>query len=247
MRPTPDLTEPLFHRYTTAELAEMETYPPGDARRGAPNLQQLLADRARLMQVRAAAMKMMVEEHVAAIITPTRDGGNGGGTGIIFDDNGANLVRNAQVKANAVTIPNAVMMIEHYNRLGRLLQNHVPVTLELNIETKVTGDHEHGFDTVAEIPGTDPKLKDQVVMVGGHLDSWISGTGATDNGAGSIMAMEAVRILKALNIKPKRTIRIALWSGEEQGLFGSQGYVKQHFGKFAEPKTPDPENVPSFM
>ena len=246
MRPTPDLTEPLFHRYTTAELAEMETYPTGDARRGAPNMQQLLADRARLMQVRAAAMKMMVEEHVAAIITPSRDGGNGGGTGIIFDDNGANLVRNAQVKANAVTIPNAVMMIEHYNRLGRLLQNHVPVTLEVNVETKVTGDHEHGFDTVAEIPGTDPKLKDQVVMVGGHLDSWISGTGATDNGAGSIMAMEAVRILKALNIKPKRTIRIALWSGEEQGLFGSQGYVKNHFGTFAEPEHPDP-NLPAFM
>ena len=190
---------------------------------------------------------MMTEEHVAAVITPSRDGGNGGGTGIIFDDNGANIVRNAQLKENAVTIPNAVMMIEHYNRLGRLLQNHVPVTLEVNIETKFTGDHEHGFDTVAEIPGTDPKLKDQVVMVGGHLDSWISGTGATDNGAGSIMAMEAVRILKALNIKPRRTIRIALWSGEEQGLFGSQGYVANHFGKFAEPEHPDPATVPGFQ
>ena len=245
MRPTPDITEPLFHRYTTAELAEMETYPTGDGRRGAPNVQQLMADRARLRQVRAAAMKLMVEEHVAAIITPTRDS-SGGGTGIIFDDNGANLAPNAQVKENAVTIPNAVMMIEHYNRLGRLLQNHVPVTLEVNIETKFTGDHEHGFNTIAEIPGTDPKLKDQVVMVGGHLDSWISGTGATDNGAGSIMAMEAVRILKALNIKPKRTIRIALWSGEEQGLFGSQGYVKKHFGTFAEPEHSDP-NVPAFM
>jgi carboxypeptidase Q len=241
MRPTPDITEPLFHRYTTEELAEMETYPTGEGRRGgAPNIQQLLAERARLTALRTAAVKMMTEEHVAAIITPSRDGGNGGGTGIIFDDNGANIARNAQVKANAVTIPNAVMMIEHYNRLGRLLQNHVPVTLEVNIETKFTGDHEHGFDTVAEIPGTDPKLKDQVVMVGGHLDSWISGTGATDNGAGSIMAMEAVRILKALNIKPKRTIRIALWSGEEQGLFGSRGYVKNHFGQFEEkPGTPD--------
>jgi hypothetical protein len=247
MRPTPDITEPLFHRYTTAELEEMETYPTGEGRRGVPNIQQLLADRARLTALRTAAVKMMTEEHVAAIITPSRDGGNGGGTGIIFDDNGANIARNAQVKANAVTIPNAVMMIEHYNRLGRLLQNHVPVTLEVNIETKFTGDHEHGFDTVAEIPGTDPKLKDQVVMVGGHLDSWISGTGATDNGAGSIMAMEAVRILKALNIKPKRTIRIALWSGEEQGLFGSQGYVKNHFGTFAEPEHPDPAAVPGFQ
>jgi carboxypeptidase Q len=230
MRPTPDITAPLFHRYTTEELAEMETYPTGEGRRGVPNIQQLIADRARLTALRTAAVKMMTDEHVAAIITPSRDGGDGGGTGIIFDDNGANIARNAQVKANAVTIPNAVMMIEHYNRIGRLLQNHVPVTLEVNIETKFTGDHEHGFDTVAEIPGTDPKLKDQVVMVGGHLDSWISGTGATDNGAGSIMAMEAVRILKALNIKPKRTIRIALWSGEEEGLCGSRGYVHNHFG-----------------
>jgi carboxypeptidase Q len=248
MRATPDITEPLFHRYTTEELAEMETYQSVQNVAGTPqvNLQQLQAERARLAVVRTAALKMMTEEGVAAIITPSRDARNGGGTGIIFDDNGANLVRNAQTKENAVSVPNAVMMIEHYNRLGRLLQNHVPVTLEVNIETKVTGDHEHGFDTVAEIPGTDPKLKDQVVMVGGHLDSWISGTGATDNGAGSIMAMEAVRILKALNIKPKRTIRIALWSGEEQGLFGSQGYVKNHFGTFAEPERPDP-NVPAFM
>ena len=247
MRPTPDLTEPLFHRYTTEELAEMETYPTGAGRAGAPNVQQLMADRARQAAVRTAALKMMTEEGVAAIITPSRDGGKGGGTGIIFDDNGANLVRGAQVKETAVTIPNAVMMIEHYNRLGRLLQNHVPVTLEVNIETKFTGDHEHGFDTVAEISGTDPKLKDQVVMVGGHLDSWISGTGATDNGAGSVVAMEAVRILKALGVKPKRTIRIALWSGEEQGLYGSQGYVKQHFGTFAEPEHPEPASVPGFM
>ncbi len=190
---------------------------------------------------------MMADEGSVAVITPSRDSSDGGGTGIIFDDNGANLARDAQKKENAVTIPNAVMMIEHYNRLGRLIENHVPVTLELNIETKFTGDHEHGFDTVAEIPGTDPKLKDQVVMVGGHLDSWISGTGATDNGAGSIVAMEAVRILKSLGIKPKRTIRIALWSGEEQGLFGSQGYVKQHFGTFAEPKDPRARVPASFM
>jgi len=115
MRPTPDITEPLFHRYTTEELAEMETFPTGEGRRGQPNIQQLIADRARLAALRTAAVKMMTEEKVAAIITPSRDGGNGGGTGIIFDDNGANIVRSAQIKANAVTIPNAVMMIEHYN------------------------------------------------------------------------------------------------------------------------------------
>jgi carboxypeptidase Q len=138
-------------------------------------------------------------------------------------------------------------MIEHYNRLVRMVQNHVPVTLEVNIDAKFTGDHEHGYNTVAEISGTDPKLKEQVVMVGGHLDSWISGTGATDNGAGSAVAMEAVRILKALDIKPRRTIRIALWSGEEQGIYGSQGYAKQHFGTFAEPTPPEPANLPAYM
>jgi carboxypeptidase Q len=250
MRPTPDITEPLFHRYTDEELKEMESYPDPSARRGAAppvNIQQLIADRARLAALRTRALKMMADEGVAAIITPSRDGGNGGGTGIIFDDNGANLVRDAQKRENAVTIPNAVMMIEHYNRLARLAQNHVPVTVEINIDAKFTGDHEHGFDTVAEIPGTDPKLKDEIVMVGGHLDSWISGTGATDNGAGSVMAMEAVRILKALDLHPRRTIRIALWSGEEQGLFGSQGYVKQHFGTFAPPAIPDPPGAPAFM
>ncbi len=248
MRPTPDVTKPLFTRYTDAELKEMESYERGGGRfaQDSPERQRLIADRARLTAIRTEAVKMMSTEGVLAVITPSRDGGDGGGTGIIFDDNGANLARNAQVKETAVTVPNAVMMVEHYNRLGRMLQAHVPVTVELNIETKFTGDHEHGFNTVAEIPGTDPKLKNEVVMVGGHLDSWISGTGATDNGAGSVVAMEAVRILKALGLKPRRTIRIALWSGEEQGLFGSQGYIKTHFGMFAEPKDVDP-SVPAFQ
>jgi Zn-dependent M28 family amino/carboxypeptidase len=111
----------------------------------------------------------------------------------------------------------------------------------------LTGEHEHGFDTVAEIPGTDPKLKEQVVMLGGHLDSWIAGTGATDNGAGTVVAMEAVRILKALDIKPRRTIRIALWTGEEQGLFGSKGYVKQHFGFAPLSTAPDQMQLPEYI
>jgi hypothetical protein len=244
-RTTPDLTEPLFSRYTDAELAEMETYPTGERRAGEPDRAAMLAERRRIAGLRAQALKLFEAEGVLAIVTPTRDGGKGGGTGIVFDDNGANLAASGQKPENKVPIPNAVMMIEHYNRLARMAQAKVPVTLELNIETKFTGDHEHGFDTVAEIPGVDPKLKDQVVMVGGHLDSWISGTGATDNGAGSIVAMEAVRILKALGVAPKRTIRIALWSGEEQGLFGSQGYVKQHFGQFDDAASD--QSVPGFM
>jgi hypothetical protein len=248
-RETPDITKPLFSRYTDAELKEMETYEAGGGRYapGSPELAKALADYAKRNALRKASVKMMSDEGVLAILTPSRDSDDGGGTGIIFDDNGANLGRDAQKKENAVTIPNAVMMIEHYNRLARMVEAGVPVTVELNIETRFTGDHEHGFDTVAEIPGTDPKLKDQVVMVGGHLDSWISGTGATDNGAGSIVAMEAVRILKALDVKPKRTIRIALWSGEEQGLFGSVGYVEQHFGKFGEPAEKQPDALPKFM
>ena len=144
-------------------------------------------------------------------------------------------------------MPVVVTAIENYGRVYRLLKQHVPVTLEMNVETKFTGDHEHGFDTVAEIPGTDPTLKDQIVMVGGHLDSWVSGTGATDNGAGSVVAMEAVRILKALDINPRRTIRIALWTGEEQGLFGSKGYVKQHFGSYPLATDAESMKLPEFI
>jgi hypothetical protein len=247
-RPTPDITKPLFTRYTDEELKDMQTYEPGRSNSlSDPAFRAMYAQRMQRAALRKQALAMMADEGVAAMITPTRDSGAGGGTGIILDDNGANLARDAQKPENAVKIPNAVMMIEHYNRLARLAEHHVPVTVEVNIETKFTGEHEHGFDTVAEIPGTDPELKDQVVMVGGHLDSWISGTGATDNGAGSVAAMEAVRILKALDLHPRRTIRIALWSGEEEGLYGSMGYVKQHFGTFASPATPDPAGTPSFM
>jgi carboxypeptidase Q len=252
MRTTPDITEPLFTRYTDAELEAMKETPVGvdpELRRrlNGQTMEQAMAARRKASELKEKALKMMFDEGVLAIITPSRDGGDGGGTGIIFDDNGANLSRDAQKAEKAVKIPNAVMMIEHYNRLARMVTNKVAVTVEVDIETKFTGDHEHGFDTVADIPGTDPKLKDQVVMVGGHLDSWISGTGATDNGAGSIVAMEAVRILKALDVKPKRTIRIALWSGEEEGLYGSAGYVKQHFGEFEPAKTPDTSGMPAFM
>ena len=246
VRPTPDITDPLFHRYTDAELKGMESSPVPLQPGVQPNRDALTA-RMKLSQARTEAVKKMAAEGVIAILTPSRGSSGGGGTGIIFDDNGADLAQSAQKRENAVAVPNAVMMIEHYNRLVRMVQNHVPVTLEVNIDAKFTGDHEHGYNTVAEIPGTDPKLKEQVVMVGGHLDSWISGTGATDDGAGSAVAMEAVRILKALDIKPRRTIRIALWSGEEQGIYGSQGYAKQHFGTFAEPTPPEPANLPVYM
>jgi carboxypeptidase Q len=252
MRETPDITEPLFTRYTDDELKKMTEYGGDDAaamraRLGGKTIEQYMAERMKASEAKKKAVAALIDAGVLAVITPTRDSGKGGGTGIIFDDNGNVLTRDGQKPENAVKIPSAVMMIEHYNRLARMISHGVPVTLTVDIETKFTGDHQHGFDTVAEIPGTDPKLKDQVVMVGGHLDSWISGTGATDNGAGTVVAMEAMRILKALEVQPKRTLRIALWSGEEEGLYGSLGYVKMHFGEFATPKTPDTSGLPAFM
>jgi carboxypeptidase Q len=119
---------------------------------------------------------------------------------------------------------------EDYYRIQRLVHSNIPVQLEMDVVTQTTTGDENAYNVVAEIPGTDPKLKNEVVMLGAHLDSWYSGTGATDNGAGSSVMMEAIRILKTLNLKPKRTIRIALWSGEEQGIFGSMGYVRKYFG-----------------
>jgi len=192
--------------------------------------------------------QFFLDEKVAAVIEPSRDGKNGGGSGgTLFDDNGATLGRTPYVAEKRVKIPVVVAAIESYGRLYRLTQAHAPVSVEIDVETKFTGDHEHGFNTVAEISGTDPKLKDQIVMVGGHLDSWIAGTGATDNGAGTIVAMEAMRILKALDVKPRRTIRIGLWTGEEQGIFGSKGYVTQHFGAAKLSTAPDQMQLPEFM
>jgi Zn-dependent M28 family amino/carboxypeptidase len=118
-----------------------------------------------------------------------------------------------------------------------MLKANAPVTMAVNLEVQFHDEDLMGYNTVAEIPGTD--LKDEVVMLGGHLDSWHGGTGATDNAAGVAVAMEAARIIQALGLKPRRTIRVALWSGEEQGLFGSRAYVREHFGEIATP-TPQP-------
>jgi len=130
-------------------------------------------------------------------------------------------------------VPQIVMADEHYNRLVRMLQAGEKLKMTVELDVKFYDKDMMGHNTVAEIPGTD--LKDQIVMLGAHMDSWHSGTGATDNAAGCAVCMEAVRILKALNLKPRRTVRIALWSGEEEGLFGSRAYVAQHFGERALP------------
>jgi Zn-dependent M28 family amino/carboxypeptidase len=118
---------------------------------------------------------------------------------------------------------------EDYMTIQRLLQHQIPVALDADVKSKFITDDVKGYNVLAEIKGTDKKLKDQLVMVGGHLDSWQGATGATDNGAGCAVMMEAVRILKTLGVQPRRTIRIALWGGEETGLFGSRNYVKNHF------------------
>jgi carboxypeptidase Q len=133
------------------------------------------------------------------------------------------------------TYPSFVLSREHYGRLVRMIDRKVLPTLSLSLAATLT-DAAPSFNVVAEIPGTDSALEDQVVMLGGHLDSWHSATGATDNAIGCAVMMEAARILKAIGVTPRRTIRVALWSGEEQGILGSQAYVKQHFGSFEQPK-----------
>ena len=134
----------------------------------------------------------------------------------------------------AKVVPTVVLRNEDFGRIARVLADGAPVELEFNIQNKIYPEGKTSYNTVAEIPGTDKK--DEVIMLGGHLDSWHSATGATDNAIGCAIMMEAARILKSIGVKPRRTIRVALWSGEEEGLLGSQAYVKQHFGTFEDPK-----------
>jgi hypothetical protein len=134
----------------------------------------------------------------------------------------------------AKAVPTVVMRNEDYGRVARILADGTPVELEFNIVNRIYPEGRTSYNAIAEIPGTDKK--DEVVMLGGHLDAWHSATGATDNAIGCAVMMEAARILQAIGVKPRRTIRVALWSGEEQGLLGSQAYVKEHFGSFEEPK-----------
>lgn len=237
MREVKPVEKPLFTRYDEAELKKIEQYPIRQEQ-----FQAFLQRYIKRMEFRQKLGQFLASEGAVAVILPSRDGENGGGSGgTIFDDNGSGFGPRPYQHDQMNPLPLAVMAIENYGRMYRLLKATVPVTIELNIDTKFGGDHEHGFDTVAEIPGTDPTLKDEVVMVGGHLDSWAAATGATDNGAGSVVAMEVMRVLNTLHVKPRRTIRIALWTGEEQGLYGSHGYVDQHFGHI--PRSTEPEQL----
>ncbi|MGH9475202.1 MAG: M20/M25/M40 family metallo-hydrolase [Terriglobales bacterium] len=144
----------------------------------------------------------------------------------------------------STAVPTVVMQSDSYGRIARLLADTIPVTLRFNIENTTYPAGHHFNDVVAEIPGTD--LKDEVVMLGGHLDSWNNATGATDNAAGSAMMLEAARILLAMHAHPRRTIRVALWGGEEEGLLGSLAYVDAHFGSVEHPK-PEFKNLVAYL
>lgn len=170
-----------------------------------------------------ATLRWFQTQGVGAILL----GGSGRSNSIggdIATDNGASRVRGAP------QVPFVHVGTESYGRIARMLERNVPVQLELDMQNRFYPADSTSFNILGEIPGTDPALKDEVVMIGGHFDSWHSATGATDNAAGSAVMMEAMRVLKALNVQPRRTIRIALWTGEEQGLYGSRAYTRQHYG-----------------
>lgn len=210
-------------RFTDEELARMATAqpaPPADtaamrrlfAARGAGNNPQRLA-----LQLR----EMAKAQGAIAIIST---GGTRSHDGTIFAQGGG-----AYKGTDPENFPDIVLGVEDYNTIVRLSRSGIPVKMEVDVKTKFQTKDLNGYNVIAEIPGTDPQLKDEVVMIGAHLDSWQTGTGATDNAAGSSVMMEAIRILKAVGMNNRRTIRIGLWSGEEQGLLGSRGYVKNTF------------------
>jgi carboxypeptidase Q len=202
---------------------------PGEARRRF----ELTPEQKIAAELTLKKWRMAVAEGAAVILEPGRGDG-----GTIFVQSVTIPVpvdtpfdKRPRAYAKDVTgvLPQAVVAAEHYNRMIRMIEKGVPVQMEVNIDTRFYDQDLMSHNVIAEIPGTD--LKDEVVMLGAHFDSWHGGTGATDNAAGSAVCMEAVRILRTLGFKPRRTIRIALWSGEEQGLLGSRAYVAEHFGK----------------
>ena len=170
----------------------------------------------RQRELRNKVNKFFIEEGVVALVNP----GYRGDWGTVFSSSGGSRDQ------KEVPPPTIAIAAENYNRMVRLIEKKIPVKMALDIKAEfIEGDE--SFNVVGEIPGT--TKKDELVMLGAHLDSWHGGTGATDNAAGCSVAMEAVRILMAQGLKPKRTVRIALWGGEEEGLLGSRAYVKEHF------------------
>jgi len=208
-------------RFTDEELAKANaaTDPVGDGINGGPTT--TFWDEENDWQAGLAAQNAITDflksEGIAALVEPSRR------------PNGVLGVQGFYTFDPNKNVPAFTMAREQYARIVRLTELNIPVKLELNLQTN-TQPSSTANNVIAEIPGTDPKLKDEIVLLGGHFDSWHSGTGAIDNGAGCIAVMEAMRILKAIGAKPRRTIRVALWDGEEQSYFGSIGYVQEHYG-----------------
>ncbi|MDX2043235.1 MAG: M20/M25/M40 family metallo-hydrolase [Acidobacteriota bacterium] len=158
--------------------------------------------------------KLLRETGAGVVLRPNR--GEHGTLFVLGRDNGE------------AALPSVVLSAEHYNMIARMIQRGINVKLRVNLQTRFLTEDKNGYNVLAELPGTDPALRDEVVMIGGHLDSWHSSPGATDNADGAAAVMEAMRILKSIGAKPKRTIRMALWGGEEQGLHGSRRYVEKY-------------------
>ena len=215
-------------------LANAEPPRAGGQRGGPPQPQSgdpsAQINAARQRQALTQKLGEFLRTEGAAVVV---DVGRRGDGGTVFVQGGGSREKGAVLPPPSITIA-----VEHYNRIMRTLQKGVKVKMEVGVQARFYDDDTKAYNTVAEIPGSDKK--DELVMLGGHLDSWHSGTGATDNAAGCAVAMEAVRILKALGVQPRRTIRVALWSGEEQGLLGSRAYVNNHFASRPAPPAGQP-------
>jgi carboxypeptidase Q len=211
--------EPLIHRYTESDLADLqkETVRPLDfARLRGGAFGPAATD------FRKKRMAFLLQEGAVAMV----EGSRGEGNGVIFVQ-GAQAGEEMRLPDSPQVLPQIVLAAEHYGRLVRILEKKVPVSIDLNVQNRFTSDDLNSLNVVAELPGTDKK--DEIVMIGAHFDSWQAGTGATDNGISSAVMMEVMRILKASGLRPRRTIRMGLWTGEEQGLLGSRAYVTEHF------------------
>ena len=220
-------------RYTQATLDSMGALGPEPARGGGGGRGGRGGGRggaAGGVPFTTARADFLAGEGIAAII---QSGGGNSTMGTVFT--GGNGSRDPK---NPTKLSTILVAAEHYNRIARILEKGTPVRIEANVKNTFYDQDLNGYNIVAEIPGTDPNLRDEVVMLGAHFDSWHAGTGATDNAAGSAVMMEAVRILKASGLPMKRTVRIALWDGEEQGLLGSRAYVRNHFGSPSDSTAP---------
>jgi hypothetical protein len=233
LQPLQNTYKPDAIRYTDSVLNNMNQATAQTQRSRSAGDNNMRAQMMKIRAVRAAIGAMLTAEKVALVLTYAR-----GSYGTFFTSNGASYALDAKPVS-----PELEVSAEDFLHMLRLLRAGQKVEMEAEIKTSFYDQDPDGYNVIAEIPGTDKKLKDEVVMIGGHYDSWHSATGATDNAAGAAVMMEVMRILKTIDFKPKRTIRIALWSGEEQGIYGSRGYVAKHFG---DPKTGENEKVSTY-